>query len=195
MIIAREAGVGKSHVMRSITWFAFQHGWADSTIVTSYQGRPISNLRNPDARAMTSCMLHQGNTCTNNFGRTNAISKTNLMTNFAKLVRDIIDECSLTSTNHFDACNKQAHRGLYNRDIIDFRFGGPHEILCIGQLQHTPVSGVSLWYDEANSCQQAYYLAVRLRNNAPAQNKFLGIVVCTTLFQQFTAVIVLDETR
>ena len=49
-----------------------------------------------------------------------------------------------------------------------------------------------LWYGEANSVQQAY-LAVRQRDNAPAQHKLLGIAAGTTLFQQFTIVIVFDE--
>ena len=42
--VVGEAGVGKSRVLKSRMWFAFQHGWADSTVVTSYQGRPVSNL-------------------------------------------------------------------------------------------------------------------------------------------------------
>jgi hypothetical protein len=58
-------------------------------------------------------------------------------------------------------------------------------------LQHTHVGGGPLRYGEANSVQQAY-LAVRQRNNAPAQHKLLGIVVGTSLFQQFTTVVVLD---
>jgi hypothetical protein len=137
-------------------------------------------------------MLHQINARANNSGRSNAISKTNLMNNFAKLVVDITDECSLTSANHFDACNKQARRGLCNRDIIDSPFGGLHKILCMDPLQHTPVGGGPLWYWEANSVQQAY-LAVRQRENALAQHKLLGMVVGTSLFQQFTTVVVLDE--
>ena len=59
-------------------------------------------------------------------------------------------------------------------------------------LQHTPVGGGPLWYGEANSVQQAY-LAVRQRENAPAQHKLLGIGARTSLFQQFTTVVVLDE--
>jgi hypothetical protein len=182
VIIVGEAGVGKSHVWRSLMWFAYQHGWADSTVVTSYQGRPVSNLRNPAVRGMTNCMLHQINARANNSGRSNAISKTNLMNNFAKLVLDITDECSLTSADHFDACSKQAHRGLCNRDIIDSPFGGLHKILCMDPFQHTPVGGGPLWYGEANSVQQAY-LAVRQRENAPAQHKLLGIAAGTSLFQ------------
>ena len=192
VIIVGEAGVGKSHVLRSLMWFAYQHGWADSTVVTSYQGRPVSNLRNPAVRGMTSCMLHQINARANNSGRSNATSKTNLMNNFAKLVLDITDECSLTSADHFDACNKQAHRGLCNRDIIDSPFGGLHKILCMDPLQHTPVGGGPLWYGESNSVQQAY-LSVRQQENAPAQHKLLGIAAGTALFQQFTTVVVLDE--
>ena len=45
---------------------------------------------------------------------------------------------------------------------------------------------------EANSVQQAY-LAVRQRENAPAQHKLHGIVARTSLFQKFTTVVVLDE--
>jgi len=60
------------------------------------------------------------------------------------------------------------------------------------RLQNTPVGGGHSWYGEANSIQQAY-LAARQRDNAPAQNKLLGNVAGTTLFQQFTTVIVLDE--
>ena len=78
------------------------------------------------------------------------------MNNFAKLVFDITDEFSLISANHCDACTKQAHRGLCNRDIIDSPFGGLHEILCMDPLQHTPVGGGPLWYGEANLAQQAY---------------------------------------
>ena len=131
-------------------WFAYQHGQSDSTVVTSYQGRPVSNLRNPAVRGMTSCMLHQINNRSNNSRRTNTISKTNLINNFAKLVLDISDKCSLSSAGHFDACNKQAHRGLCNRDIIDLPIGGLHKILCMDPLQHTPVGGGPLWYGEAN---------------------------------------------
>jgi hypothetical protein len=93
VIIVGEAGVGKPHVLRSIMWFACQHGWAESIVVTSYQGRLVSNLRNPVVRQMISCMLHQINTRTHNSGRTNAISKTNLMNVFAKLTLDITNEC------------------------------------------------------------------------------------------------------
>ena len=107
-------------------------------------------------------MLHQINARANNSGRSYANSKTNLMNNFAKLVLDITDECSLTSADHFDACSKQAHQGLCTRDIFDSPFGGLHKILCMDPLQHTPVSGGPLWYVEANSVQQAY-LAVRQR--------------------------------
>ena len=44
VIIVGEAGVGKSYVLRSLMWFAYHHGWADSTVVTSCQGRPVSNF-------------------------------------------------------------------------------------------------------------------------------------------------------
>jgi hypothetical protein len=141
VIIVGEGGVGKSHVLRSLMWFAYQHGWADSTVVTSYQGHPVSNLRNPAVRGMTSCMLHQINASANNLGRSNATSKTNLMNNFAKLVLDITNECSLTSADQFDACYKQAHRGLCNRDIIDSLFGGLHKTICMDPLKHTLVDG------------------------------------------------------
>ncbi len=104
------------------------------------------------------------------------------MNNFAKRVLDITDECLLTSADHFDACSKQTHRGLCNRDIIDSQFGGLHKILCMEPLQHTPVGGGPLWYGEANSIQQAY-LEVRQRENAPAQHKLLGITTGTSLFQ------------
>ena len=64
--------------------------------------------------------------------------------------------------------------------------------ISLGPLQHTLVGGGPLWYGEANSVQQAY-LAVRQWENAPAQQKLLGIVAGTLLFQQFTTVVVLDE--
>jgi hypothetical protein len=86
-------------------------------------------------------MLHQINAHANNSGRRNAISKINLINNFAKRVLDITHECSLTSADHVDAWNKQAHRGLCNRDIIDYPFGGLHKILCMDPLQHTLVGG------------------------------------------------------
>jgi hypothetical protein len=76
--------------------FAYQHGWVDSTVVTSYKGRQVSNLRNPAVRGMTSCILRQINARANNSGRRNAISKKNLMNNLAKLVLHITDECLLT---------------------------------------------------------------------------------------------------
>jgi hypothetical protein len=126
-------------------WFAYHHGWADSTVVTTYQVRPVSNLRNIAVRSMTSYMLHQVNARANNSGRSNAINKTNLMNNFAKLVLDITHECSLTSADHFDACIMQAHRGLCNRDIVDSPFGGLHKILCMDPFQHTPMGGGPLW--------------------------------------------------
>jgi hypothetical protein len=116
-----------------------------------------------------------------------------LTNNFAKLVLiDIIDECSLTSSDHFDTCNKQAHRDLCNRDIIDSPFGGVHKILFMDPLQHTTVGGGPLWYGEANSAKQAY-IVVRLRDNAPAQNKLLGTIDGTILFQEFTILVILDE--
>jgi len=67
-------------------------------------------------------------------------------------------------------------------------YHGP--VRTIGPLQHTPVGGGPFWYGEANSVQQAY-LAVRQREKAPAEYKLLGIVVGTTLFQQFTTVVFL----
>ena len=166
--------------------------WADSTMVTSYQRRPVSNLQNPAVCRMMSCMLHQIITRPNNFGRTNATCKANLMNKFAKLVLDIIDECSLSLANHFDACNKQAHRGLCNRDIFDSPFDGLHKILCMDPLQHTPMGGGALFYWESSSAQHAY-LAIRHRDNAPAQNKLLGVVPGTRLFRQFTIFVVLDK--
>ena len=81
MILVGEIVVGKSNVLRSLIGFAFQH--SDSKAVTSYQGRPVSNERNPVVRGMASCMLHQINTRLNSSGRTNVVSKTNLMHNFA----------------------------------------------------------------------------------------------------------------
>jgi len=151
VIIVGEARVDKSHVLRSLIWLAYQHAWANSTIVTSYQGLPVSNLRNHAVRGMTSYMLHLKKARTNNSRRTNATSKTYLMNNIAKLVLDITDECSLTLAYHLDAFNKQAQWGLCNRDIIDSPFGGLHEILCMDLLQHTPVGGGPLWYGESNS--------------------------------------------
>ena len=59
VIIVGEAGVGKSHVLRSIMCFTFRHGWANSTIVASYQGRPVFNLQKLAVLGMTSCILHQ----------------------------------------------------------------------------------------------------------------------------------------
>jgi hypothetical protein len=63
-------------------WFAYQPRWADSTVVTSYLGRPVSSLWNLAVHGMTSCMLHQINARANNLGRSNAISKTILRTNY-----------------------------------------------------------------------------------------------------------------
>jgi len=132
---------------------------------------------------MPSCILHQINTRTNSSGRKNASSKTNLTNNFSNLVLDMTDECSLTLGDHFDACNKQAHRGLCIRDIIESPFGGVHKILCMDPSQHIPVGGGPLWYTygEATSDQQAY-LALRQRDNAPAENKLLEIDAGTALF-------------
>jgi hypothetical protein len=59
-------------------------------------------------------------------------------------------------------------------------------------LEHTPVGGGPFWYGEANLVQHAY-LAVRQRENAPVQHKLIEIVARTSLFQQFTTVVVLDE--
>jgi hypothetical protein len=52
-------------------------------------------------------------------------------------------------------------------------------------LQHTHVGGGPLWYGGANLVKQAY-LAVRQRENAPAQHTLLGLAAGTSLFQQFT---------
>ncbi len=127
-------------------------------------------------------MLHQINARANNSGRNNAISKANLMNNFAKFFLDITDKCSLTSADHFDACNKQAYRDLCNRDKIDSPFAGLHKISCMDPLQHTPVGGEPLWYGDTNAVQQSY-LAFRQRENSPAQHKLLGIAAGTSLFQ------------
>jgi hypothetical protein len=94
-------------------------------------------------------MLHQINTHTKISGIVNAISKTNLMNNSAKLALDITNECSLTSADPFDACNKQTQRGLCNRYRIHSPFGGVHKILCMDPLQQKPVDGEPLCYGEA----------------------------------------------
>ena len=106
------------------------------------------NLRNPSVRGMPSYMLHQKNARAKHSGRSNAISKTILKNNLAKLVLDITDGFSLTSVDHFDACNNQAHQGLCNRDIIVSPFGGLRKILCLDPLQHTTVGSGPLCYVE-----------------------------------------------
>ena len=55
------------------------------------------------------------------------------------------------------------------------------------------MGGGPLWCgDEANLVQQAF-LAVRQRNNAPAHNKLFRCAARTTLFPQFTTIVVLNE--
>jgi hypothetical protein len=66
VIIVGEAGVDKSYVQRSLMWFSFQHGWAESIVITLHQGRPVLNYSNLVFRGMTSCMLHELNARTNN---------------------------------------------------------------------------------------------------------------------------------
>jgi ABC-type phosphate/phosphonate transport system ATPase subunit len=41
VIIVGEAGVGKSHVLRSLIWFAYQHGWVDSKVVRKKERNPL----------------------------------------------------------------------------------------------------------------------------------------------------------
>ena len=53
------------------------------------------------------------------------------------------------------------------------------------------MGGGPLWYGDATSAKQAY-LAVRQRENAPAQHKLLGIAAGTSFFQHFTPVVVQD---
>ena len=56
------------------------------------------------------------------------------------------------------------------------------------------MGGGPLWHGEANSVQRKKtYNEIRKRDNTPTKNKLLGIYAGTTLFQQFTTVVVLDE--
>ena len=61
MILVGEAEDGRSHVLRSLMWFAYQHGCADSTFVTLYKGCPVSNLRNFAVRGLNDKLYIQSN--------------------------------------------------------------------------------------------------------------------------------------
>ena len=92
-------------------------------------------MQNHAVRGITSYLYVTSNKYSyKNSGRTNAISKTNLMNNFAKLLLDITEEGSLNSVDHFDACNKQSHRGLCYRNIIDSPLGVVRKYLCMDPL-------------------------------------------------------------
>jgi hypothetical protein len=100
----------------------------------------------------------------------------------------------INSSWSFWRMRQQAHRGLCSRDIIDSPFNEVHKIICMEPLQHTPVSVGPIWYGEANSVQQAYFV-VRQRDNAPAQNKPLCVAAAHRWFNNLQQLLFLTHER
>ena len=185
MIIVGEAGTGKSRVIRAICWMTHQYRIADWLVLTSFQGRPVANLRNPAVRGMTSSVLHKVDSRHGEKAYHTAAARTTLSENFAKLAMVITDEASLTSSDHLAVCNKQAILGLGpNRADPDAPFGGLNQILVFDHLQHTPVKSGSLWYGQASSVAQAW-AAMSHSQTAPAQDRLENIAAGTAIIRQF----------
>ena len=192
LLIVGEAGTGKSRVIRAVCWMVHQYGIADWLVLSSHQGRPVANLRNPAVRGMTSSVLHKIDSRHGNKPAHTNISKTALSDNFARLGMVMTDEASLSSADHMAVCSTQAIRGLADRADPDAPFGGLNQVLVFDHLQHTPVKNGSLWYGQASSVAQAW-AATSHSNDAPAQDRLENIAAGTAIIQQFHEVIFLDE--
>ena len=192
MILVGEAGVGKSRVIRAISWFAHQHGLARNVILSSYQGRPVANLKNPAVRGMTSCMLYQIDGMHQNRANMSQKAKKQLEQNLLRIALDITDEASLTSADHFEACDRQAQAGLSDRAVPGCVFGGLNRLLVLDHLQHTAVTGGALWYGMSSSIAQAWSAHHRDKNT-PSAMELPRVAAGTQLFRQFDKVVILDE--
>ena len=132
------------------------------------------------------CRLITQSTCT-------SASRTTLSEHFAKLGMTITDEASLTSTDHYAVCGKQAILGLGpTRADPDAPFGGLNQVLVFDHMQHTPVKNGSLWYGQASSVAQAW-AATSHSSTAPSQDRLENIAAGTAIIHQFHEVIFLDE--
>ena len=193
LLIVGEAGTGKSRVIRAVCWMAHQHRMADWLFLSSHQGRPVANLRNPAVRGMTSSVLHKIDSRHGDKPSRTSASRTTLTEHFAKLGMTITDEASLTAADHYAVCGKQAILGLGpNRADPDAPFGGLNQVLVFDHLQHTPVKNGSLWYGQASSVAQAW-AATSHSSTAPSQDRLENIAAGTAIIQQFHEVIFLDE--
>ena len=193
LLIVGEAGTGKSRVIRAVCWMAHQHRMADWLILTSHQGRPVANLRNPAVRGMTSSVLHKIDPRHGEKPSRTSASRLALTEHFAKLGMVITDEASLTSADHMAVCSKQAILGLgLNRADPDAPFGGLNQVLVFDHLQHTPVKSGSLWYGQASSVAQAWAATIHSKES-PTQDRLVNIAAGTAIIRQFHEVIFLDE--
>ena len=156
MIINGEAGVGKSQVLRCFMWFANQHGRAEQLVVTSFQGRPVANLRNPAVKGLTSSQLACINPRSGNKPRSGNAATNRLQQNYGPLVCDINDETFLNGAEHFDSCNRQARTGLANRAASPgVPFGGLIKVNAGDVLQHKPITDKPLYFGASKSIFQS----------------------------------------
>ena len=151
MILNGEAGTGKSQVIKCFMWFVQQHGLADEVVATSFQGRPVANLRNPAVRCVTSSMLFNVNSRAGNTITRNNHSVNRMQRDFQFLASVIQDESFLTCAEHFDACNRQSSVALASRAAPAAPFGGLDVILAGDVLQHKPVKGLPLFFGASTS--------------------------------------------
>ena len=184
MLVVGEAGVGKSHLLTGIVWFAYQHGLADDLVLTSHQARPVARLHNPAVKGATTTRLFAVDSYKGHIPRGEDY-QTVVQKNVGQLSMVIMDEFSLTSADHLSACSKQASRGLSGRAVPEAIFGGLHCILVGDPLQHTPVDGGELWYGQASSPAKAavtYTMAPKFRSRLP------NIIAGVAIFKQFDTV-------
>ena len=161
-------------------------------ILSSYQGRPVANLKNPAVKGMTSCMLYQVDGMHDNRANKSQKARKALEENLLRVALDITDEASLHSASHLEACSNQAQAGLTDRKVEGAAFGGLNRLLVMDHLQHTAVTGGAMWYGMASSVAQAYSAHHRDKNS-PSVAELPRIAAGTQLFEQFDVVVILNE--
>ena len=187
MLIIGEAGVGKSHLIRAICWFAHQHDREADLVLTSFQGRPVSRLRNPAVRGQTTSTLYQVNSREGHSAREEQRNIENLQTACKGLCMEIQDEFSLTGADHFSTCSAQAVKGLSHRAIRGLPFGGLHKIMVGDPMQHTPVDSKPLWFGQASGPAQAAIANMQSQFQFHTR-RIDNVMAGVALFRQFTTV-------
>ena len=190
LLVNGEAGTGKSRVALAMCWFATMHERNKELVVTSHQGRPVANLRNPGVTGMTSSHLAAVDSVNNDRLRRDADNVNGMQQRYAPLSGILIDEASLMSLEHLNAINRQSTYALGERAAQDAPFGGLDVIMFMDVLQHKPVNGAPM--TDALGGNPFQNARAQLNKNS---NRVLKTTAGAAVLKQFDQAVMLTEQK